>query len=68
MQKDSEEEVVSEKTSGVELPFQEHFHFKNFKITYRNAESVEDLKTSIANLEKDASLLFVDTPNSINII
>ena len=57
------------------LPLQEGSHFKKFAIRYRNAESMEDVKTAMANLEKDDleskkqfASLFIETPNSINII
>ena len=40
-----------------ELPIQENSHFKKIAIRYRNAESMEDVKTAIAILEKDGLLL-----------
>ena len=57
MQKDSDEEGVFEKAPKVELPFQEQWHNQKFEIKYRNAESIEDVKTVLASLEKDALLL-----------
>ena len=40
-----------------ELPLQEGSHFKKFSIRYRDATSMEDVKSAIANLEKDGLLL-----------
>ena len=47
----------SDKTAGVELPFQENSHFKKFEIKYRNREFIEDVKKVLASLEKDGPLL-----------
>ena len=57
LQKDSDEEVIAELNMSEELPFQEDSDFKKFAIRYRNAESMEDVKTAIAILEKDGLLL-----------
>ena len=65
LQKGSDEELIAELNMSEELPFQENSHFKNFAIKYRNAESMEDVKTVIANLEKDALLLDL-IPNAFN--
>ena len=42
LQKDSDEEGVSENVSNVELPFQEESHFKKIEIKYRDAEFDSD--------------------------
>ena len=57
LQRDSDEDVDSGKTSGLELPFQENVHFKKFRIMHRLVESKEDAKQVLAGLEKEALLL-----------
>ena len=52
-----DEEVTAELNMREELPLQEGSHFKKFAIRYRNAVSMDDVKTAIANLEKDGLLL-----------
>ena len=52
LQRDSDEDVDSGKTSGLELPFQENVHFKKFTIMHRLVESKEDAKQVLAGLEK----------------
>ena len=43
LQKDTDEEELSEKESNVELPVQVDTHFKKFNIKYRKAESKEEV-------------------------
>ena len=57
LQKDSDEDVDSGKTSGLELPFQENSHFKKFAIMHRFVESKEEVKRALDTLEKEALLL-----------
>ena len=54
LQRDSAEDVVSGKTSGLELPFQENVHFKKFAIMHRFVESKEEVKRVLNILEKEA--------------
>ena len=51
------EEVISDLNLSEELPFQQDSHVKKFEITYRNTESIEDVETVLACLDKDAWLL-----------
>ena len=57
LQKDTDEEELSEKEGNVELPVQVDTHFKKFNIKYRKAESKEEVKQAISTLEKEALLL-----------
>ena len=57
LQRDSDEDVDSGKTSGLELPFQENVHFKKFAIMHRLVESKDEVKQVLAGLEKEALLL-----------
>ena len=57
LQRDSDEDVDSGKTSGLELPFQENVHFKKFTIMHRLVESKDEVKQVLAGLEKEALLL-----------
>ena len=57
LQKDTDEEELSEKEGNVELPVQVDTHFKKFNINYRKAESKEEVKQAISTLEKEALLL-----------
>ena len=53
LQRDSDDDVDSGKTTGIELPFQENTHFKKFAIMHRLVESKEDAKQVLAGLEKE---------------
>ena len=57
LQKDTDEEELSEKESNNELPVQVDTHFKKFNIKFRKAESKEEIKQAISTLEKEALLL-----------
>ena len=50
LQRDSDEDVDSGKTSGLELPFQENVHFKKFTIMHRLLESKDEVKQVLAGL------------------
>ena len=52
LQNDSDEEVSAELNMSEEIPLQEDSHFNKFAIRCRNAESMKDVQTAIANLEK----------------
>ena len=57
LQRDSDEDADSGKTSGLELPFQENVRFKKFTIMHRLVESKDEVKQVLAGLEKEALLL-----------
>ena len=57
LQRDSDEDADSGKTSGLELPFQENVHFKKFTIMHRLVESKDEGKQVLAGIEKEALLL-----------
>jgi hypothetical protein len=56
-QKDSDEEVVSEKIGNTELPVQRETHFEKFEINFRKKESKEEVKEALSIIEKEALLL-----------